>query len=76
MVDMSDTERYYSVTKVAEMLPVSRQMVVKMYHAGKFPNAIRYGKAIRIPESDVRNAASTRAYELKRQAIEWEMVAA
>ena len=71
-----DTETYYSISKAAELLPVSRQMVHKMYKSGKFPHAIDYEGAVRIPASDIRKAALARARELKGEAIKWEMVAA
>lgn len=73
---MMDTETYYSLTKISKLLPVSRQMVYKMYKSGKFPNAIDYNGAIRVPASDVRNAALARAKELKHEAVKWETVTA
>ncbi len=73
---MSESEVYYSITKVAELLPVSRQMVYKMLDTGKFPNAVQHSGGVRIPASDVRQAALNRARDLKQEASKWEMVAA
>ena len=69
-----DTEKYYTLKKVSDILPVSRQRVYKMHEVGKFPHAIVAGNGtIRVPATDVRAYALARAKELKAEAIRWEV---
>jgi excisionase family DNA binding protein len=50
---MSDNSPLLTPIEIANELKVSRQAVANWFKEGKFPNAFKVGRAIRIPRSDV-----------------------
>lgn len=50
---MVDRSPYYSVSEVAELLRVHRQLIYRMVQRGELPGTLRVGRHIRIPRSAV-----------------------
>lgn len=54
--------KYFSMKQIADRFGVNKQMVIRWWHAGHFPNAkqknpFAYNSPIVVPESDVEKFA-------------------